>query len=161
MTLQDNTTLPKTVYGWAVVDDKGIRIRTVSDTRRAAVINYLMAECGVLVLNSMSDAHVERLWFLHRNGAEAELVTVSAATEAPDFPDHGRPGVRRRDDGEAAGPRTEGVDEIEKLRLAILRIDAINDNPARFNVEINAVCDGILRPELTVPSRAYEQKPGG
>jgi hypothetical protein len=37
--------------------------------------------------------------------------------------------------------------ENERLRAAISRIDAINDNPAHFNSEINEVCDKILRPE--------------
>lgn len=34
------------------------------------------------------------------------------------------------------------------LRVAIQRIDGINDNPAHYNSEINAVCDEILRPHL-------------
>lgn len=38
--------------------------------------------------------------------------------------------------------------EIEQLRAALVRIDAINDNPAVFNSEINALCDPILRPQL-------------
>lgn len=38
--------------------------------------------------------------------------------------------------------------EIERLLTAIKRIDAINDNPACYNAEINKVCDKILRPEL-------------
>jgi len=38
--------------------------------------------------------------------------------------------------------------EIERLLNAIKRIDGINDNPADFNVAINAVCDTILRPGL-------------
>lgn len=44
--------------------------------------------------------------------------------------------------------------EIARLLTAIKRIDAINDNPAHFSAEINAVCDTILRPHLApaVPS---------
>jgi hypothetical protein len=38
--------------------------------------------------------------------------------------------------------------EIARLMAALIRIDAINDNPACFNAEINAVCDTILRPHL-------------
>jgi hypothetical protein len=37
----------------------------------------------------------------------------------------------------------------ERLTAAIQRIDGINDNPAHYNSEINAVCDPILRPELS------------
>ena len=43
----------------------------------------------------------------------------------------------------------EAQAEIEKLFAAIQRIDGINDNPAHYNPEINAVCDSILRPELS------------
>ena len=42
----------------------------------------------------------------------------------------------------------EAAAEIERLRAAIIRIYAINDNPAHFSAEINAVCDTILRPDL-------------
>lgn len=52
--------------------------------------------------------------------------------------------------GQIAKPRQ---DEIDRLRAAINRIDAINDNPADFNSEINAVCDSILRPHLTQQER--------
>ena len=38
--------------------------------------------------------------------------------------------------------------EVERLRAAIARIDGINDNPAHYNAEINAVCDTVLRPHL-------------
>jgi len=40
----------------------------------------------------------------------------------------------------------EAAAEIERLMAAITRIDAINDNPACFNSEINDVCGAILRP---------------
>ena len=40
----------------------------------------------------------------------------------------------------------------ERLTAAIQRIDGINDNPANYNVEINAVCDTILRPALKDPT---------
>jgi hypothetical protein len=44
--------------------------------------------------------------------------------------------------------------EIERLRAVIKRIDAINDNPVRFSVEINDLCDSVLRPP------AYQPKAG-
>lgn len=34
------------------------------------------------------------------------------------------------------------------LETAVRRIDAMNDNPADFNAEINGICDAILRPYL-------------
>ena len=38
--------------------------------------------------------------------------------------------------------------ENERLWATVRRIDAINDNPACYNPEINAECDKVLRPEL-------------
>jgi hypothetical protein len=47
--------------------------------------------------------------------------------------------------------------EIAKLFAAIQRIDGINDNPAHYNPEINAVCDSILRRDQ--PGIAGEPEP--
>jgi hypothetical protein len=65
--------------------------------------------------------------------------------------------VREREDYN--GKHQGAVIEIERLRAAILRIDAINDSPARFSFEINKVCDAILRPHLT--SSLTSNKLGG
>lgn len=51
---------------WAVIDGGKIKVNTVSDTRRAAMIN-------------MSDEQIDRMWFRWRNGAEIEYVTVVRA----------------------------------------------------------------------------------
>jgi hypothetical protein len=53
--------------------------------------------------------------------------------------------------------------ENERLMAAIWRIDAINDNMACYNPDINAVCDPILRPELGCdqPGVAGEGEPEG
>lgn len=64
------------VYGWAVVDGQGIRIKTVSDTRRAAIVNYLVTDRGTMVFNDMTDAEIERLWLQYRRGALVEYVTI-------------------------------------------------------------------------------------
>jgi len=44
----------------------------------------------------------------------------------------------------------EAAAEIERLRAALRRIDGINDNPACYNVEINAVLDEVLRQGASV-----------
>lgn len=58
----------------------------------------------------------------------------------------------------ATGPTWAMVEhlqrKIERLRAAISRIDAINDNPSCFNAEINAVCDTVLRPHLNEQIRS-------
>lgn len=44
------------------------------------------------------------------------------------------------------------IDELKaenaRMRAALTRIDAINDNPACFSEEINDLCGRILRPHL-------------
>jgi hypothetical protein len=40
----------------------------------------------------------------------------------------------------------EAADEIERLRAALRRIDAINDNPVHFVREIDDVCRAALSP---------------
>ena len=42
----------------------------------------------------------------------------------------------------------QALKRILELEAAIKRTDAINDNPACFNSEINEVCNKILRPHL-------------
>jgi len=61
--------------------------------------------------------------------------------------------VNCADDGINCEERQRLEAEIERLHAenaellaAISRIDAINDNPACYNPEINEVCDKILRP---------------
>lgn len=49
------------------------------------------------------------------------------------------------------------VAKIEQLTAAIQRIDGINDNPAHYNPDINAVCDSILRRDQ--PGVAGEPEP--
>jgi hypothetical protein len=68
---------------WAVIDGGKIKVKTVSDTRRAAMVNWLVTEREIYITANMSDEQIERLWFRHRQGAEIEYVTVTRAhTEA-------------------------------------------------------------------------------
>ena len=49
--------------GWAVIDAAGkIFVKTVSDTRRAAIINYLMVEKQVSITALHTDEDIESLW---------------------------------------------------------------------------------------------------
>jgi hypothetical protein len=49
--------------GWAIVSGAGvIYIKTVSDTRRAAIINWLVAYQNISVTMHHSDADIERMW---------------------------------------------------------------------------------------------------
>lgn len=63
--------------GFAAIDGGQINIKTVSDTRRAAMINWLVTERNVMIYNAMTDEHVERLWFHFRGTADIEYVTIT------------------------------------------------------------------------------------
>lgn len=47
---------------WGVVDDDGLNVRTVSDTRRAAIINWLVTNAGVMIMDTHTDEHINALW---------------------------------------------------------------------------------------------------
>lgn len=55
--------------GWGVVDRNGLNIRTVSPTRRAAIVNWLVVEAGCAILASHTDGHINALWDAHRGEA--------------------------------------------------------------------------------------------
>lgn len=65
------------VIGWAVVADQKIKIRTVSDTRRAAIVNFLVTDRSCFIHGHMTDEEIERLWLQQRQGADVEFVTIS------------------------------------------------------------------------------------
>lgn len=51
--------------GWGVTDDRGLDIRTVSDSRRAAIVNWLVIKARVLIRADHSDEEIEYLWTRH------------------------------------------------------------------------------------------------
>lgn len=63
-----------TAAGWAILDRNHIKIRTVSDTRRAAIVNWLCTEKGVLVHNGTTDEQIEAAW--HAECGDAICTTV-------------------------------------------------------------------------------------
>ncbi len=62
--------------GWAVVDDKGINVRTVSESRRAAIINWLVVEAQLHILNAHTDEQVDAMWNAHRGSATVKQVRI-------------------------------------------------------------------------------------
>lgn len=66
--------------GWAVIDNGDIKVRTVSDTRRAAIVNWLVTERSQFIYGSDSDEHIERLWWrLRTDEVDVECVTITRA----------------------------------------------------------------------------------
>lgn len=48
--------------GWGVIDADGLNIRTVSDTRRAAIVNWLVVQLGIVPLRDETDDEIESKW---------------------------------------------------------------------------------------------------
>ena len=67
------------VKGWAVNDPRGINVRTVSDTRRVAIVNWLVVEKGIGVTNSATDEIIERAWKELRGPSEVLEVSITYA----------------------------------------------------------------------------------
>jgi len=64
--------------GWAIIDNDEIKVRTVSPTRRAALVNFLLVERLVAVLEDTSDEAINQLWEQHRGDASITLVMIRA-----------------------------------------------------------------------------------
>lgn len=65
--------------GWAVTGPpEGIDVKTVSPTRRAAIVNWLVVTKEVSVSIGHSDDAIEKLWEYHRGNAHALRVRIEA-----------------------------------------------------------------------------------
>ena len=60
--------------GWAVAEHDKILVKTVSPTRRAAIVNFLVVERSMAILNHHSDHDIERWWTKY--GGRAEVIEV-------------------------------------------------------------------------------------
>lgn len=66
--------------GWAVIDNGDIRVKTISNTRRAAIVNWLVTERGCAIYGGTSDPQIERMWLAYRpDEVSVEPVTVTRA----------------------------------------------------------------------------------
>ncbi len=64
----------KTALGYAVIEHDIMLVTSVSDTRRAAIVNFLVVARGLMMTNSVSDEKIEALW--KRVRLEAEVIPV-------------------------------------------------------------------------------------
>lgn len=70
--MTDNST-----QGWAVVDGhQRVLVRTVSDTRRAAIINWLCTEAGMMATRFAFDRQIEDAWQAKRGAADVVAVQI-------------------------------------------------------------------------------------
>ncbi len=65
------------IMGWAVMAGDTILVKTVSDTDRAARINWLFTH-GTLILAQHTDSDVDALWEKHKeSGVEVVRVKIT------------------------------------------------------------------------------------
>lgn len=65
--------------GFGVIDHDGLRVRTVSDTRQAAIVNWLMTEGRTLVRSYHSEDQIEAMWNAKRGEAMVMPVRIHVA----------------------------------------------------------------------------------
>ena len=81
-------------HGWAVVSKGIINVRTVSDTRRAALVNWLVVDGGMFIGNATTDEEIEDFWYRSKKrGNPPAICTVVTITDGakPDKPAKGEP----------------------------------------------------------------------
>ena len=65
--------------GYAVVYNDKIDVLTVSETRRAAIVNWLVVNRRIPILNSTTDEQIEQLWNEHSGDATVAAVEINRA----------------------------------------------------------------------------------
>lgn len=74
------TSAPSFVLGWAVIQSRQILIRTVTNTRIGAIVNYLGTVHEIQVTGAHSEEEIERAWLRvrgHTLADRAECVRVT------------------------------------------------------------------------------------
>jgi hypothetical protein len=65
--------------GWAIETVCGdLLVRTVSDSRRAAIVNYLVTEHRVALTIFDTDENIEEMWRHYGRHAECRQVSISS-----------------------------------------------------------------------------------
>ena len=63
--------------GWAVIEYGEINVRSISPTRRAAIVNWLCTEASAVLSNAATDIEIEELWATKRGTAVVGKVMIS------------------------------------------------------------------------------------
>lgn len=71
--------------GWAVVAGDGIDVKTISPTRRAAIINWLVVRHLEHIAAGDTEKYIENLWRQHNHGVDVSEVAIAlpASEETP------------------------------------------------------------------------------
>ena len=69
--------------GWAVAGSNDqVDMRTVSDTRRAALVNWLVAGVGIGVFASTTDEQIENAWNMMSKKLGTRVIEVNVVEKA-------------------------------------------------------------------------------
>lgn len=68
---------------FAVIANEKIDVRTVSDTRRAAIVNWLVVDRGCPIFNSDTDEQIDHLW--EQECGDATVAAVEICRALPEF----------------------------------------------------------------------------
>ena len=63
--------------GFAVIEETGLDVRSVSPTRRAAIVNWLVTRTHRFISTSTSDEQIDAMWDVERGDAKVVAVSVS------------------------------------------------------------------------------------
>lgn len=63
--------------GFAIMTDGAIDMRTVCESRRGAVVNWLVSAASIFIFKWHTDADIENLWREHCGASEVVRVRVS------------------------------------------------------------------------------------
>lgn len=69
-------------YAYAIVDRGAAIINTISDTPRAAKVNWLVVERGIVVRKYATDRSIENAWQNEKGSAECRRVKIEVAQDA-------------------------------------------------------------------------------
>lgn len=68
-------------HGWACVTGDVIHVRTVSPTRRAAIVNFLVTERSMAIYAFHTDGDIELWWRKYHGRSEVVEVAISVAPQ--------------------------------------------------------------------------------
>lgn len=63
---------------FGVIDDDGLNVRTVSDTRQAAIVNWLVTKANIMVRTYHGEDEINTMWDAHRGEAIVQPVRIYA-----------------------------------------------------------------------------------
>lgn len=72
-----------TVEGYAVIEDNKIEVRTVSPTRRAAIVNWLVVRKNCMIYLTTTDDQIEEMW--ENWSGDTYIASVDISKSGPEF----------------------------------------------------------------------------